>query len=112
MKGESVGPHRRREGTWTGTRSRPLRGKQRKPCHQMVEEAEVSDTKTSFGLILLALYEVILQKGQISLKSLEAISVLCKSMAWSNGGLSSSKGADKLPLGRLIQAELALGWCS
>lgn len=107
MKGESVGPHRRGEGTWTGTRSHPLRGKQRKPRHQMVEEAEVSDTKISFGFLLLALHEVVCRKDSISLKPLEAISMLCRSVTESNGGLSNSKGADKLPSRKLIQADLA-----
>lgn len=47
----------------------------------MVEEAEVSDTKTSFGFLLLALHEAVCRKGSILLKLLEAISMLCNSMA-------------------------------
>lgn len=47
----------------------------------MVEEAEVSDTNTSFEFLLLALREAGCRKGSISLKPLEAISMLCKSTA-------------------------------
>jgi len=107
MKGESVDPRRRREGTWTGTRSCLRRDRQRKPHHRRVEEAEVSGTGPSFGFLLLALHEAICRKGSISLKALEAVSVLCKSIASSNGGLFSSKGAGELPLGKLIQDKLA-----
>lgn len=42
MKGENGVPHRKREGRWTGTRSCLRRGKERKPHHRKVEEAEVS----------------------------------------------------------------------
>lgn len=112
MKGESDGPCRRREGTWTGTRRCLLREKQRKPHHRKVEEAEVSSRKPDVGFLLIALREAICRKGSISPKPLEAVSVLCKSMSSSNGGLSSFKGAGMLPLGKLIQRKLASGWYS
>lgn len=69
----------------------------------------MSGRKPSLGFLLIVLHEAICRKGIISPKPLEAVSVLCKSMASSNGGLSSFKGAGMLPLGKLIQSKLAQG---
>lgn len=72
----------------------------------------MSGTGPSFGFPLLGLHEAICRKGSISLKPLEAVSMLGKSMASSNGGLCGPKGAAKLLLGKLIQCKLASGHCS